>query len=68
MGRKLHKTINAITRRLKRENPTSLSRAMPFPDRWDPLFALSMTLNDVYAYPTKHFDFHALQLTLSRPD
>ncbi len=23
-----------------------------------------MTLNDVYAYPTLHFDFHAKQLTL----
>ncbi|MFB9651890.1 DinB family protein [Pseudarthrobacter oxydans] len=64
MGRKLDKTITAISRRLDRENPASLSRSMPFPDRWDPFFAPSMTLNDVYAYPTKHFDFHALQLTL----
>ena len=67
MGRKLDKTITAITRRLERESPTSLSGSMPFPDRWDPFFAPSMTLHDVYAYPTKHFDFHALQLTLPRP-
>jgi hypothetical protein len=67
MARKLDKTITAITRRLERESPTSLSRSMPFPDRWDPFFAPSMTLNDVYAYPTKHFDFHARQLSLSRP-
>lgn len=64
MGRKLDKTVTAISRRLERENPTSLSRSMPFPDQWDPFFAPSMTLNDVYAYPTRHFDFHALQLTL----
>ncbi|MET3952623.1 DinB family protein [Arthrobacter sp. UYEF36] len=64
MGRKLDKTITAITRRLERESHRSLSRSMPFPDRWDPFFAPSMTLNDVYAYPTHHFDFHALQLTL----
>jgi hypothetical protein len=65
MARKLDKTINAITRTLKRESTTSLSRSMPFPDRWDPFFAPTMTLNDVYAYPTKHFDFHAHQLSLN---
>lgn len=67
MGRKLDKTIASITRRLERENPGSLSRTMPFPDRWDPFFAPVMTLNDVYAYPTKHFDFHARQLSLTLP-
>ncbi len=67
MGRRLDKTIAAISRRLERESPVSLARSMPFPDRWDPLFAPSMTLNDVYAYPTLHFDFHARQLSLSRP-
>jgi len=67
MARKLDKTIDAITRSLKRESKTSLSRSMPFPDRWDPFFAPTMTLNDVYAYPTKHFDFHAHQLSLDRP-
>ncbi|MFJ6272388.1 DinB family protein [Pseudarthrobacter oxydans] len=67
MARKLEKTISAITHRLERENAMSLSRAMPFPDRWDPFFKPSMTLNDVYAYPTQHFDFHARQLSLSRP-
>jgi hypothetical protein len=68
MARKLEKTINAITRKLERESPASLSRSMPFPDRWDPFFAPTMTLNDVYAYPTKHFDFHARQLSLGRPN
>lgn len=67
MGRKLDKTIAAIGRRLERENTRSLSSSMPFPDRWDPFFAPTMTLNDVYAYPTLHFDFHARQLTLSQP-
>ena len=67
MGGKLDKTITAISRLLERESPASLSRSIPFPDRWDPFFAPSMTLNDVYAYPTLHFDFHARQLTLSHP-
>ncbi len=67
MGRKLDKTIAAITRLLERESTRSLTRAMPFPDRWDPFFAPTMTLNNVYAYPTLHFDFHAGQLSLNQP-
>jgi hypothetical protein len=64
MSGKFDTTINAITRRLDRESPESLSRSMPFPDRWDPFFTPTMTLRDVYAYPTKHFVFHAKQLNL----
>jgi hypothetical protein len=67
MARKLEKTMTAIARRLERESTTSLSRSMPFPDRWDPFFTPLMTLTDVYTYATKHFDFHARQLSLSRP-
>ncbi|MDE8670010.1 hypothetical protein PY310_15640 [Pseudarthrobacter sp. H3Y2-7] len=33
MGRKLDRTITAITRRLERESARSLTRSMPFPDR-----------------------------------
>ena len=65
MARKLDNTITALTRGLERESPASLSRSMPFPDRWDPFFAPTMTLKDVYAYPTLHFDFHARQLSLT---
>lgn len=68
MSRKLDKTIAALSRRLEHENSGSLARSMPFPDRWDPFFAPLMTLNDVYAYPTLHFDFHARQLSLRHPD
>lgn len=64
MARKLGKTIASLSRQLDRETPGSLSRSMPFPDRWDPFFAPLMSLNDVYAYPTVHFDFHAKQLSL----
>ena len=67
MGRKLYKTITAINRRLERESIRSLARTMPFPDRWDPFFAPTMSLKDVYAYPARHFDFHARQLSLRQP-
>jgi hypothetical protein len=64
MGRKLAKTIAALSRRLDHESESSLSRSMPFPDRWDPFFTPLMTVHEVYAYPTQHFDFHAKQLSL----
>jgi hypothetical protein len=67
MGRKLETTVAALSRRLDQESPGSLSRSMPFPDKWDPYFVPVMTLNDVYAYPTLHFDFHARQLSLHHP-
>jgi hypothetical protein len=67
MVRKLEKTIASLSRHLERETRGTLSSSMPVPDRWDPFFASLMTLNDVYAYPTLHFDFHARQLSLSPP-
>ena len=66
MSRKLDKTTGALSRRLGRESTRSLARSMPFPVGWDPFFTPLMTLNDVYAYPTRHFDFHAKQLSLRR--
>jgi hypothetical protein len=66
MGRKLEKTIASLSRQLELETPSTLSRSMPFPDRWDPFFAPLMTVNEVYAYATLHFDFHAKQLSLTR--
>jgi hypothetical protein len=68
MGRKLERTVTALSRRLQRESTESLARSMPFPHMWDPFFAPVMTVKDVYAYPTKHFDFHGRQLSLNRPD
>jgi len=68
MGRKLDRTLSALAARLERETPRSLSRTMPFPDRWDPFFQPLMTINNVYAYPTQHFDFHARQLSLRTPE
>lgn len=68
MGRKLDRTIKALTPQLEHESSASLSRSMPFADRWDPFFKPVMTLHDVYAYPTQHFDFHARQLNLRHPE
>lgn len=65
MGRKMHRVLAALGRRLARETPDSLAISMPFPPRWDPFFTNDMSLLEVYAYPTLHFDFHAKQLDLA---
>ena len=58
------RVIAALERTLAREPERNLWRAMAFPTRWDPFFADSMTLADVYRYPVRHFDFHRRQLTI----
>ena len=37
---------------------------MAYPVSWDPFFRDTMTLEDVYHFPTQHFEFHRGQLTL----
>lgn len=66
MGSKMQRTISALIQNLQKESTQSLARSMDFPNRWDPFFEPTMTLSEVYAYPTLHFDFHAQQLSLPR--
>ena len=64
MGPKMRRVTASLGRRLEREDPTDLARAMSYPTRWDPFFASSMSLSDVYRFPLQHFEFHRRQLTL----
>ena len=64
MGARFDRTLAALSRRLDAEPEANLARTMHFPVRWDPFFKDVMTLEDVYRYPTQHFDFHRAQLTL----
>ncbi|MFY9636280.1 MAG: DinB family protein [Cellulosimicrobium cellulans] len=68
MVRKLERVTASLARSLARETEKSLSLKMALPTRWDPFFAPKMTVAEVYAYPTLHFDFHARQLSLSFGD
>jgi len=63
MGPKLDRVIESLQGRLRRENAADLARSMSYPTRWDPFFTPTMTLADVYHYPTQHFDFHRQQLS-----
>ncbi|MFC9552512.1 DinB family protein [Rhodococcus sp. NPDC056960] len=64
MGRHCDRVIAKLQRSLARESEANLRRSMAFPVRWDPFFTEAMTLEQVYRYPGKHFDFHRAQLTL----
>ena len=64
MGPHCDRVIAKLQRSLSKESETNLRRSMAFPVRWDPFFTETMTLEQVYRYPGKHFDFHRDQLTL----
>jgi hypothetical protein len=68
MGHRFDTTIASLQRHLSAETESELDRRMVFPTRWDPFFTDTMTLRDVYHYPTPHFDFHSAQLTVDLAD
>jgi hypothetical protein len=64
MAAQCDRVIARLQRKLAVEPEENFALAMHFPVRWDPYFTDVMTLEAVYRYPTKHFDFHRRQLTL----
>jgi len=63
MGCRLDRVIDSLHRHLDAETEKALHSGMHFPPGWDPFFRDFMTLEDVYRYPTQHFDFHGRQLS-----
>ena len=63
MGAQLDRVVVSLQRQLLRESPQSLALSMSYPTRWDPFFKSTMTLAEVYHFPTQHFDFHRRQLS-----
>jgi len=64
LTRQLDRTIARLHRRLDAETEAALDRRMHFPIGWDPFFRDTMTLAEVYAYGTQHYNFHRAQLSL----
>jgi len=60
----MDRVIASLQRHVQEESDAALARHMHFPTRWDPFFADTMSLADVYHYATQHFDLHREQLTL----
>jgi DinB superfamily len=66
MGKLMDGTIEHLRGRLAQESDQTLELAMHFPVGWDPYFKDTMTVADVYHYPTQHYDHHRRQLTTRR--
>ena len=64
MARWMSSVTAKIERDMDRQDADSLRRGMHFPTRWDPYFKDFMTLEDVYHYPTEHFDYHDRQISV----
>ncbi len=64
LDRQFDRSIDLLHRRLDAETEAALAARMHFPVGWDPFFADTMTLEQVYRYGTRHYDFHRAQLTL----
>jgi hypothetical protein len=64
LTRQLDRTIEQLHRRLEVESDVDLGRRMHFPVDWDPFFRETMTLAEVYAFGTEHYDYHRAQLSL----
>jgi hypothetical protein len=64
--RQLDHSLDLLHRRLDAETDEALGRRMHFPVDWDRFFRDEMTLLQVYAYGSKHYDFHRSQLTIAR--
>jgi DinB superfamily len=67
MAAVLTRTLQALQRRLNAETGQSLALTMHFPTAWDPYFAPTMNVLEVYHYGTQHYDHHRRQLTILEP-
>jgi hypothetical protein len=65
----MERLMDVVIRRLQRSvtgaSDDTLRRGMHFPTGWDPYFADYMTIQEIYHYPTQHYDHHRRQLTLN---
>lgn len=60
----LGRVIGSLEHRLAVETKRSLELTMHMPTEWDPYFAPTMSVLDVYHFGTQHFDHHRSQLTV----
>ena len=65
MAARLDRVLAALHHSIDTATTADLARGMHYPTRWDPFFTDYMTVADLYRYPTRHYDFHRRQLTLT---
>jgi DinB superfamily len=65
MRSRFDRVITALQASLETEHDATLRHGMSYPTTWDPFFTDYMTLAGLYRYPTRHFNHHRKQLTLT---
>ncbi len=64
----MDRVVRSLQRGLAAETEQGLALSMHMPTGWDPYFAPTMSVLDVYHFGTQHFDHHRRQLTIAAPD
>jgi hypothetical protein len=63
----LDRVIRSLQRQLAVETESGLVLRMHMPTDWDPYFAPTMSVLDIYHFGTQHFEHHRRQLTVASP-
>ncbi len=64
IGRKYDRVHFSILRKLNSIKEDDWQKGMYYPTKWDPLFSEYMTVEGVFHYMTRHFDYHLKQMSL----
>jgi len=62
LGSMYDRVYAGIVSRLNSTGDEELEEGMFYPNRWDPVFAEYMKLEDLFVYPTRHLKHHARQI------
>jgi len=66
IGRKYDRVHFSILRKLNSIREDDWQKGMFFPIKWDPLFSEYMTVENVFHYMIRHFNYHLNQLSFAR--
>ena len=63
IGVKFNKVYGSLLRKLDATRDSEWTLGMYYPTKWEGLFKEYMTLEDVFRYPIRHFEFHLAQIS-----
>jgi hypothetical protein len=63
LEKRFDSTIGKLIKRLNNTKEKELDLGMYYPVKWDSLFDEYMTLEKLFYYPVKHFQFHKKQIS-----
>jgi hypothetical protein len=63
LGDLFDRIYSRLIKLLESTKASEWESGMYYPDKWDPLFDEYMTLEKLFYYPIRHFEFHAGQIS-----